>query len=102
MDKSIINILKEIETELNLLGFNNKSISEVPDVINRIQITIRFAQLYYFEKHTLSESDQHWCKYYAHYVHFFDSDNYKNLGRLYYDLTQKMQRDNCFDGNLRR
>ena len=90
------NIVSEIEKELDKLGFNQKPIEELPDVINRVYITINMAKLFYKDQTQLKSSDSFWCSYFSHYIHFFDNDNFERLGKLYLKLTKQMEKDNCF------
>ena len=90
--------IHNIENKLVLLGYRKTSLMEVPDIINRIEITLRFAHIYYNEKQVLSETDKKWCSYYSHYIHFLDSEKFEKLGELYYELIEQMKLDNCFSG----
>lgn len=94
-------LIKEIESELVALGYRNTTIEDVPDVITRVEITLRMAHLHYFGAHPLQKRDKFWCDHYSHYVHFFDSDKLDRLGSLYYDLTEMMEKDDCFNGKAK-
>ena len=89
-------LIKKIETELESNGFRKNSIQDVPDIILRIEITLRLAYLSYYEEQVLLNTDKKWCEYYSGYVHFFDSSKLSKLGELYFELTEQMKTDNCF------
>jgi hypothetical protein len=86
-------LISDIEQELISLGFREKQLHELPDVIIRISILINLAHLFYNDNHQLELTDKKWLQYYSHYVHFFDCDKYEQLGSLVYDLINHLSED---------
>jgi len=89
-------IIIEIDNLLIGLGYRNISVIETPPIIQRIEVTLRMAQLYYYENHKLAETDKKWCEHYSQYIHFFSNEKLETLGDLYFSLINKMNEDNCF------
>lgn len=93
----IYQTLQNLDEELTNLGFRNMTIHKVPPIINRVEITLRLAKLFYFDGNCLAKNDEKWCLYYPQYVHFFSSERTELLGKLYYELIEQMTIDKCFD-----
>lgn len=89
--RHILPLINELEKELIDLGYSKFNLNVLPPVINRIYITMNLAKLVCNDMHVIDKSDLKWCKYYAHYNHFFDQDRLTKLNDLYFQLTEQMQ-----------